>query len=843
MSAGVNDSAAHDPVALAMRAGRDESRVARAVALAELERRMFGGTRPSTIGRYVVGDAIGSGAQGTVWIAHDPELDRDVAIKLIHASGRLDASGRARLRREAQALARIDHPHVIGVLDIGEHEGQLYMVTRLVEGADLRRWLAAEPRSSAQRIAVLHDVAAGLVAVHACGLLHRDLKPANVLVDERGRALLADFGLAQGGEPEAATVVTQDGVADPRHTATGLVVGTPAYLAPEQHGGASASEATDRYAFCVTAWEVLFDALPFVGESVRELAEAKLSGRIAVPKGTDVPPALARALQRGLATDPRQRQTSTTELAAAIDAASRPRRSRRATAAVLGLAALGGVAVAAAQLDAAPATIAGETTSSFTPLMAELALAHGRMRQRVDDKDGALSSFSRAHELALASRRDRVVAEVAIELGRHHVVGRRDLDEAERWTREADAALQRIGGAEQQPGLAAHLHTMKSGLAAARGEWNDAGDEAEQAIALAEGVPGRELALATALEYRALAQWKRGHTEAAIADYERTLAIYRSALGPWHPRTATALGNLAAPMLAEDEHAESAIPLLREAIAIRTKAAGGDDLQTAQHWISLATALRLVGELEAAAQAGERAIAITKARLGPSDARIALALRSLGDVHIDAGQWESAIARHGEAVAQYEAAGRAPEDLAWALHKLGLAQRMHGALAAARRSHVRALELREQSDDAAYSHLALAEVEAALGDAAAARAQLARGRALATDDAELVGLACWVAARVELALGDEAQARTLLRQAIAELEAAGVPSSAAEAGLELARLEQGAGEVAASERASAGEHARAPSVRAAHSRLVVLGLAGARATPPDAPTHAAATRE
>jgi eukaryotic-like serine/threonine-protein kinase len=988
-----NDSEiADDPVAIAMRAGREESGVARAQALAELERRMFGRRAPRTIGRYVIGDAIGRGAQGTVWIGRDPELDRDVAIKLIHASRRFDAAGHARLRREAQTLARIEHPNVLGVLDIGEHDGLLFMVTPLVGGADLRTWLAAATRSSEERVAVIRDVAAGLVAVHAIGLLHRDIKPPNVLVGPDGRGLLADFGLACGGELERA--ITQDGTADPVRTDQGVVVGTPAYLAPEQHAGGPASEATDRFALCVTAWEVLFGSRPFVGDSLEAIANAKLHGHVPAPPHNTVPPALVRVLQRGLATDPRKRHRSTAELLAAIDDALRPRRAWVAAAA---LAAITGVlgwpapatelasddpcsevaaewaqtwspdrrasfasalaapfltdttaavdayleefgtgwrehactsaravahsdhgdarsalrcltglrdalretidaharadpgrqatvlealrshgrpedcvgpmrlppehdqmlAVAdarallarsrsrsrrgdpegaATDLDAA-AALAEQT--AFAPLSAEVELLRASVQQRNDEIDAALRSLLRAHDLALASRHDRIVAEAAVELAHHHVAGHTDLRQASRWIRDAEAALERIGGPTTRPALAARLHIVESKLAAAVGDWHGALDAADQAVALVDGVVGSELALALALQERGVAHWKLDHTDAAMDDFRRVLAIQRAALGHWHPATAIALGNLAAPLLDDDENFDTAIPLLREAIMIRSQAGRANDLQTAQYWISLATALRLRGDLDLARNAAELAIAMLEARLGPSDPRIALALRARADVDLDAGDWASAAAHYGRAVVQYDEVGGDPSDLGWALHKLGLAQRQAGELEAARRTYVRALAVRTESVASnvvaiAYSHLLVADVEAASGAAASARAHARSGLALLDTDPQLRPLARWVDARVELALGERAAARAQLRRAITELVEAGVATSAVDASVELARLEQRAGNRPAAQAAlrDAAEHATAPSQRTRRSELVVLGLAGPRPITP-----------
>jgi eukaryotic-like serine/threonine-protein kinase len=188
---------------------------------------------PSTISRYVLGERLGAGAMGVVHAAYDPELRRRVAIKLLLR--RADA----RLLREAQALARVSHPNVISIFDVGTHAGGVFLAMELVDGHSLGGWLAAAPRRIDEIVAVLAAAGRGLAAAHAAGLVHRDFKPDNVLVGRDGRVRVTDFGLArdQADGTDTAAAESSDLLAADL-TQAGTIVGTPAYMAPEQLAGA-----------------------------------------------------------------------------------------------------------------------------------------------------------------------------------------------------------------------------------------------------------------------------------------------------------------------------------------------------------------------------------------------------------------------------------------------------------------------------------------------------------------------------------------------------------------------------------------------------------------------------
>src|SRR6185503_16244889 len=214
------------------------------------------GDVPDKIGRFVVDGTLGKGGMGIVLAAHDPDLDRQVAIKLLHADGG-DSVGRARLMREAQAMARLRHPNVVTVHEAGTHDGRLYVAMEPVPGGTLRRWMDEHPRATADEVlAVFTRAGRGLAAAHAAGLVHRDFKPENVLIDRDGRVLVTDFGLAGVFcERPAATEPSS-----PLHvelTVTGDVMGTPRYMSPEQHRGEATDARTDQFAYCASLYEAL----------------------------------------------------------------------------------------------------------------------------------------------------------------------------------------------------------------------------------------------------------------------------------------------------------------------------------------------------------------------------------------------------------------------------------------------------------------------------------------------------------------------------------------------------------------------------------------------------------
>ncbi|HEY3357991.1 MAG TPA: tetratricopeptide repeat protein [Polyangia bacterium] len=287
--------------------------------------------RGTTVGRYVILDLIGTGGMSVVYSAYDAELDRKVALKLLRpdtARGAHAAEVRARLLREAQALARLAHPNVVAVFDAGTFRDEIFLAMELVEGPTLAAWLR-EPRPWRQVVTMFQQAGAGLGAAHAAGLVHRDFKPDNVLVGPDRRARVVDFGLAR-------PVADLDGVAadgatergESALTRPGARPGTPAYMAPEQHRGQAADARSDQFSFCVALYEALYGQRPPAPEeAIGPAAET----RVHAPAPDRRPPAwLRRVVLRGLSAAREDRYPSMGALLAALTRSPRRRWYRAA---------------------------------------------------------------------------------------------------------------------------------------------------------------------------------------------------------------------------------------------------------------------------------------------------------------------------------------------------------------------------------------------------------------------------------------------------------------------------------------------------------------------------------
>jgi serine/threonine protein kinase len=297
----------------------------------------------ASIGKYRLDRQLGAGGMGVVWAAFDPDLERAVAIKVLRAVDAV-ATLRTRLLREARAMARLKHPNVLTVYEVGTDRNRDYIAMELIDGGDLDAWLASKP-PRAQILAALLAAGRGLAAAHDAGLIHRDLKPHNILRGRDGGVYVTDFGLARGqiedgpeivqGAVAATAVGSQpraiDSVLDSPLTQTGVLIGTPAYMAPEQFAGRAPDPRSDQFAFCVTAWEAITGARPFSGKTLEELRVAAAGGAhgIAAPPEAVLPARIRSVLVRGLAPDPESRWPDMDAVLRALEAAiAPPRRSR-----------------------------------------------------------------------------------------------------------------------------------------------------------------------------------------------------------------------------------------------------------------------------------------------------------------------------------------------------------------------------------------------------------------------------------------------------------------------------------------------------------------------------------
>jgi eukaryotic-like serine/threonine-protein kinase len=283
-------------------------------------------TGETIAGRYRLLEPLGSGAMSAVWLAHDDELERQVAVKLLAPS-----ADRARFEREARAVAALSHPNICALYDYGEADGKPYMVLEYLPNGSLEERLhAGQPLADDETLRIATELAAGLAHAHERGLVHRDLKPANVLFDAEGRAKIADFGIARMGDGGTLTEA-------------GTVLGTASYISPEQAGGLPAGPASDVYSAGVILFRMLTGAFPFVSTNVMELVRMHRDDppRPVADARPDAPPRLASIVAASLAKDPADRPPDGAallrelrggdEAAAAIDATQvlRPRPAAR----------------------------------------------------------------------------------------------------------------------------------------------------------------------------------------------------------------------------------------------------------------------------------------------------------------------------------------------------------------------------------------------------------------------------------------------------------------------------------------------------------------------------------
>jgi tRNA A-37 threonylcarbamoyl transferase component Bud32 len=343
------------------------------------------------IGRYVVLGRLGQGGMGVVHSAYDPQLDRKVAIKLLRTGINIaTAEARARMVREAKAIAQLSHPNVVAVYDVGTADpGDVYIAMEFVEGDTVTQWLRRWDRSWRDVLDVFLQAGRGLAAAHAAGLLHRDFKPDNVMVGADGRVRVGDFGLAR-------SVVTPDEAHPPtavvNHalngslTATGTVVGTPRYMAPETLQGKGSDARTDQFSFCVALYEALYHQHPLPGETAVQMVDT--AGKpFPPPEETKIPKAIGRAIMRGLDVVPSKRFPSMSALIAELTPA--PVRAPRKIAAAIAV----GVLAAGAAGAAVIATGGGDETQTVA---AEVTVLREQLKELKKERDELLIRLDKA---------------------------------------------------------------------------------------------------------------------------------------------------------------------------------------------------------------------------------------------------------------------------------------------------------------------------------------------------------------------------------------------------------------------------------------------------------------
>jgi serine/threonine protein kinase len=299
---------------------------------------------PATISRFAIASRLGEGGMGIVLLATDPLLGRKVALKILRDPAGGDVEDRhARFLREARAMAKLSHENVIVVHEVGTHDGQVYVAMEYVAGTTLSRW--QRDKGWREVLAVYERAGRGLAAAHDVGFVHRDFKPDNVLIGDDGRVRVTDFGLvaAVGDEPPRAS--TPPDMIASSLTHTGALLGTPRFMAPEQHDGAPVDARADQFAFCVALYEALYRQPPFSGTTYAELAQSVIAGELQPAPASEVPGAVHDAIVRGLSRQRADRFASMRELLAILKTAAEPPPRARGRGRLLVVAAAAAIAI------------------------------------------------------------------------------------------------------------------------------------------------------------------------------------------------------------------------------------------------------------------------------------------------------------------------------------------------------------------------------------------------------------------------------------------------------------------------------------------------------------------
>lgn len=797
------------------------------MARSQARARLFGRpAEPIRLGRFVILRRLGSGGMGVVYEAYDPQLDRKVALKLLRSDVGAGAAPTSpsrldELSAEARAMARLSHPNVVTVFDVGEVDGRVYIAMEYVPPPTLCGWLAAEPRSVEAIVAVMLEAGGGLAAAHRAGLVHRDFKPENVVVPHDGPVRVTDFGLARRLEPlieqlersGVRALETREGVL------TTQLAGTPRYMAPEQLRPGAIDVRADQWAFCATLFEALHGVPPFsLGERLR--GEGVLRLPTEGPRGP-IPQRLNAVLRRGLSFDPARRFES---MDALLEGLRPPRRRSRAP--LLGLVAAAVTAAMTAGILGARPPVADPCPARedrFRAVWSEADAA--RLRARFTESGLAYAATSAERAAALFDRYgdEWIAAERLVCLLGH--------SGAEALARERSACLdERLDAlaitrdellevdagdlpltVERAVSLATRLSPIRGCEQAQLAPTADLLDREARRRLLRHAsrararVQARRLDAAEAALVEAHADGGRDHpeSEAVLALVEAELALLRAQPERAHERLDRVI-EVAGRARLIDLVAEAAVMQAEVEAALRANAAAARDILRVAR-VTLAVSdpgpqvrgrLELVqarveydsSRFEAGRRATEAAIdAFTEAgdrgRLNLSEGLQMLALQAFG-----AGEYEQAraLAERSEAL-QIELLGESHPDLARTALVLGAVDLVDGRGEPAVAQFRRAAALQAESLGRDHPHLAqtlinLGNAYLELGEHAAARAEYERALAileptLGRDDPRVLACRANIGAN-HRSLGDAPRAEAVLREVIARSRGLGAPGAA-----------------------------------------------------------------
>jgi tetratricopeptide (TPR) repeat protein/predicted Ser/Thr protein kinase len=700
--------------------------------------------RGATIGRYLVIERLGAGGMGVVYAAYDPELDRKVAVKLLRSEVAGDPElGRARLIREAQAMAKLAHPNVVAVHDVGTFGDQVFVAMEFVQGRTLADWQGAEDRGWRETLDMFLQAGRGLIAAHAAGIVHRDFKPDNVLIGADGRPRVTDFGLARVAAEQdlpAPGAATPSASSDVVLTQAGAVMGTPAFMAPEQHLGLLADPRSDQFAFCVALWQGLYDQLPFAGDTLAELALAVTAGELAPLPRNNVPAWLRVALLRGLAVDPAARWPTIDALLVAL--AHDPSRARRRRLVWLGaFALLLGLGLGAWQLQArqtAACAASGAAVSAVwnsgareSVRAALLATGEPYAADTWTGVEGRLDAWSdawRAAQVRACEVRDELSGPRLVCLGdrlRHlrslvGLLAAADRQIAAQAVRAA-ASLPSLTVCDDPSWLAATVKPPEDEQVRARVE--DERERLSQAAAQLQGghydegeaLAAAALEAAEALDYAPLqaeALHQVGEAHERQGDYAaaatRLEAAYNLSARTGHDeiaaRTTIALTRVAGKRLAQ--HAAGLV-WAQVAAVIVARLGEGDGLLTADLRSDIGLVLDARGDSTAGIERAREALAIREAKLGLDHPDVATSLHNLGVASFNLGLSEQAGDYFARALTIRRAVlGEEHPDVATSYNGLGNSHNVRGQIAEAIALYRKALAIREKALPADHPDIA-----------------------------------------------------------------------------------------------------------------------------------------
>jgi eukaryotic-like serine/threonine-protein kinase len=778
------------------------------VVESRVHERLFGAAARVSIGRFEVIGPLGAGGMGVVFAAHDPELDRKVAIKLV-AVGRTGSSpsSQARLLAEAQTMAKLSHPNIVTVHEVGTHEGGVYVAMEYIDGETLDRWIARARPGLAAIMAAFEEAGRGLAAAHLVGVVHRDFKPSNAMIDRGGRVRVLDFGLAIDETKSGTLAITRSTDSDRSRSTIG---GTPLYMAPEIADGSPASALADQYAFCVSLWSALFGAHPYQRDGLDGTLAAMRDGGPPAPSGSTVPAWARRVLARGLGPATKRWPTMDALLEALAGGRARERR-RRIMVGSAGVACVIGSVLVARQLDVRQRTRACEREGAEIDAVwndevrasAHAGIVGGGTSWAVATAEKVLP---RVDEAAAAWRSARTTA--CLEAGLH---GHWDADTLDRslWCLDGDRME-----LESFVGELAHGRTsvVQGAVVTAAGLGPPASCLDREFL---ERLPPPPPTQREAVR-QVRRELHRSDTVLRDGDADGALAIVRAARAQaegleWPPLVASVKRREANLLERTGAYAE-AEALGREAYFEAARVDAWQTAASAAVDLGYLVGLRQRRTVEGLDWVGHAEIAESRAP-DPMGLRVARRLGLAASIHMQRSELPEALAAAEETVAIVERAfGPDHPIVANGLNNLGATLEAAGELERAREVHERGLAIRDATlgpdhPDVATSASNLASVLESLGQLEGAAAGYERALAIRTaalgPDHPLVAKSQSLLAAVLVARGELARARDLQTRALATMERAVGPEHG-DVGIILLNL--GALEFESRELASARAH-------------------------------------